>query len=151
MNIPPTHTKTLQSQSSSCNKHDCTTHIWGYWMFTCHAHIPDIVAYYRKISQETFTHWVIPSQRKRTSIYPVLLSRRDVIKVLVWKVVVSMGWWFRVTSVIAPGFILTQNCVVLLSVFWKNWPRRAWHPKAQPLCINKHAISQKSFLFLAQT
>lgn len=55
MNIPPTHIQTLQSQSSY-DKHDCTTYIWGYWKFTRHAQIPDIVAYYRKISQETFTH-----------------------------------------------------------------------------------------------
>lgn len=93
---------------------------------------------------DIYTHWVIPSRRNITFIYPVSLSRWDVSKVLVWKPVVSMGWYFSVTSVIAPGFILTQNCAVLLNVFWKNWPRRAWHPKAQPLHIDKHAISQKS-------
>lgn len=126
MNIPLTHTQTFQLQSTNCNKHDCTTHIWEYWKFTCHAHIPDIVSYYRKISQETFTH-TESFQADRTSLLFNLFHSADgtFLKVVVWKLVVSMGWYFSVTSVIAPRFILTQNCAVLLNVFWKNWPRRA--------------------------
>lgn len=84
-------------------------------------------------------------------IYPAWLSRWDISKVVVWKLVVSVGWCSSVTSSIAPGFIPTQNCAVLQTGFGKNRPRRVWHPKAQPLRINKHAISQKAPSCLVQT